>query len=111
MTYSIPGSSLVRPLFTSGSFVPRKSPFVVELTPEERRELQARSRRYTSPYRDVVRAKIILLASQGLTNDEIGSRLDIPRQVVSKWRKRFVHERLAGLADQPRRGRPRTVEH
>jgi transposase len=88
--------------------VPRKSPFLVELTPEERRELEARSRRYTSPYRDVIRAKMILLASQGLTNDEIGSRLDVPRQVVSKWRKRFVYQRLAGLADQPRRGRPRT---
>jgi transposase-like protein len=91
--------------------VPRKSPFLVELTPEERRELEARSRRYTSPYRDVVRARIILLASQGLTNDDIGSRLDIPRQVVSKWRKRFVHERLPGLADRPRRGRPRTGQY
>jgi transposase len=68
--------------------------------------LESMSRRYTSPYRDVVRAKMILLASQGLTNKEIGSRLDIPRQVVSKWRKRFVDQRLAGLADRPRSGRP-----
>jgi transposase len=49
---------------------------------------------------------MILLASQGLTNNEIGIRLDVPRQVVSKWRKRFVDQRLAGLVDRPRRGRP-----
>jgi transposase len=49
---------------------------------------------------------MILLASQGLSNKEIGSRLDVPRQVVAKWRKRFVDERLAGLADRPRSGRP-----
>jgi transposase len=49
---------------------------------------------------------MILLAAQGLTNKEIGSRLDVPRQVVAKWRKRFVDQRLPGLTDQPRTGRP-----
>jgi transposase len=62
--------------------------------------------RYTSPYRDVVRAKVVLFAAQGLANKEIARRLDLPRQVVSKWRKRFCQERLAGLEDRPRRGRP-----
>jgi transposase len=38
--------------------------------------------------------------------DEIAARLDTPRQVVSKWRKRFYDERLAGLTDLPRGGRP-----
>ena len=47
-----------------------------------------------------------LYAAQGLRNDEIASRLDTPRQIVSKWRKRFFRERLAGLEDRPRRGRP-----
>ena len=41
-----------------------------------------------------------------LGNDEIAARLDTPRQVVSKWRKRFYDERLAGLTDLPRGGRP-----
>jgi transposase len=50
---------------------------------------------------------MILLAAEGLANVEIGSRLGVPRQVVSKWRRRFVEERLAGLADHPRRGRSR----
>lgn len=86
--------------------MPRKSPFAVILSPEERRTLEARVRQYTLPYRDVMRAKIVLLAAQGLENKEIGERLDTPRPVVSKWRKRFVRKRLAGLDDLPRGGRP-----
>ena len=68
--------------------------------------LEARTRRYTLPYRDVMRAKIVLLAAEGLENKEIGERLDMPRPVVSKWRKRFFLERLAGLEDRSRGGRP-----
>ena len=86
--------------------MPRSSPFVVELTDQERSELLSRSRRYTSPYRDVIRAKIVLLASQGLSNDIIAARLDTPRQIVSKWRQRFYAEQLAGLDERPRGGRP-----
>jgi len=52
------------------------------------------------------RAEEVLLAAQGLPNDQIGASLSIPRQIVSKWRKRFFEERLAGLADEPRPGRP-----
>jgi transposase len=51
---------------------------------------------------------MVLLAADGLTNDEIADRLGTTRQIVSKWRKRFVLERLAGLEDRPRTGRPRT---
>lgn len=86
--------------------MPRTSPYAIALTPEERRVLQARSRRYTLSYRDVVRAKIVLFAAEGLENKEIGERLDLARPVVSKWRKRFFLERLDGLEDRSRRGRP-----
>ena len=86
--------------------MPRKSPYVVKLSESERDTLESMARRYTSPYRDVIRAKIILMASQGLDNDEIAKRLDTPRQIVSKWRKRFYEEGLQGLQDQPRGGRP-----
>jgi transposase len=86
--------------------MPRHSPFVVELERAERHELEARAGRYTSPYRDVIRAKIVLLAAQGLSNDVIGARLDTPRQIVSKWRKRFCLARLPGLEEEPRGGRP-----
>jgi transposase len=86
--------------------MPRKSPFNVILTAEEKKQLQSMARKYTSPYCDVMRAKIVLLAAEGFSNKEIGQRLDLPRQIVSKWRKRFFDERLAGLQERPRRGRP-----
>ena len=86
--------------------MPRKSPFSISLTDDERDILEETARAYTSPYIDVIRAKIVLYAAEGLTNMEIGERLDTPRQIVSKWRKRFFDERLAGLEEQPRRGRP-----
>ena len=86
--------------------MPQKSPFLVELTSEEREILEGRARQYTSPYRDVIRAKIVLLAAEGLGNDVIAARLDTPRQIVSKWRKRFCLWRLPGLDEQPRGGRP-----
>ena len=84
--------------------MPMRSPYVVQLTKGEQAELLARSREYTSPYRDVVRAKIVLLASQGLGNANIAEHLDTPRQNVSKWRRRFHDERLAGLDELPRSG-------
>lgn len=83
-----------------------KSPNRIELSQEERKGLQAMAAKYSSPYRDVVRAKIILYAEEGLSNQEIAERLDLPRQIVSKWRKRFFEERLAGLSERPRTGRP-----
>ena len=86
--------------------MPRSSPYVIALTHTERSVLEARTRRYTLSYRDVMRAKVVLLAAEGLENKEIGERLDMPRPVVSKWRKRFFLERLAGLEDRSRGGRP-----
>jgi transposase len=76
------------------------------LTSQVQAQLETMARKYTSAYYSVVRAKIVLLAAQGLDNDVIAGRLDLPRQVVSKWRKRFFQEGLAGLEDRPRGGRP-----
>jgi hypothetical protein len=86
--------------------MPRKSPFLIELSVAERAELEKIARRYTSPYYLVVRAKAILMAAQDLENDVIGQKLGLPRQIVSKWRKRFYDERLQGLEDRSRPGRP-----
>lgn len=86
--------------------MPRQSPFQIALESEQKAALETIARRYTSPYRDVIRAKIVLYAAQGLPNDEIAQRLDTPRQVVSKWRKRFFEEGLAGLEELPRQCRP-----
>lgn len=82
--------------------MPRHSPFVINLSAEERRSLEASSRKYTAPYMEVVRAKIILLASDGWRNDQIAARLDLPKSVVVKWRKRFFESRFDGLLDLPR---------
>jgi len=73
---------------------------------DEKMKLENVAQKYTSPYYQVIRAKIVLLASEGYENKEIGMRLDLPRQIVSKWRKRFYDKRLEGLQDQPRHGRP-----
>jgi transposase-like protein len=90
-----------------GEQVTRKSPYVLDLTVAQRRELETRARRYTSSYRDVIRAKIVLMAASGLDNEEIAARLDTSRVIVSKWRKRFFEDGLAGLDERPRGGRPR----
>ena len=87
--------------------MPRKSPFDIDLTHHEKRVLESRARKYTLPYLKVCRARMILLAARGLRNDEIAAALSVGRDVVSLWRKRFFQQRLAGLEERPRSGRPR----
>lgn len=84
-----------------------KSPYEVVLSEEQRRELERRAAAYSGPYRDVVRAKAILYAAEGMSNQEIATRLDQSRQAVSEWRKRFCSEGIGGLEERPRPGRPR----
>lgn len=69
----------------------RHNSYLIELTTAERRELEARASKYSSLYRDVLPAKIALLAAQGLPNDVFAARLDSQRQIISKWRKRFFY--------------------
>jgi Winged helix-turn helix len=87
--------------------MPRQSPYQIVLSPDERRTLTARAAKYTRPYFEVIRAKMILLAAEGWSNDAIARSLRTRREVVSLWRKRFFEQRLAGLEDQVRSGRPR----
>ena len=86
--------------------MPRNSPYSIALTSSEKAALEDIARKYTSPYYQVVRAKAILMAARGLRNDEIAARVSLPRQIISKWRKRFFEERLEGLENLPRSGRP-----
>lgn len=86
--------------------MPRKCPYRIELSVAERARLEAVARKYTSSYENVIRAKIVLYAAEGLDNDAIAARVDTPRQIVSKWRKRFFRERLRGLEERSRSGRP-----
>lgn len=87
--------------------MPRESPFHIELSAAEAAELNRRAAKYTLPYFEVIRAKMILMAAAGIDNDEIAARLDTRREVVSQWRKRFFRDRLAGLDERARPGRPR----
>ena len=87
--------------------MPRMSPYVIVLSPDERRVLEGRARKYTLPYFQVLRALMILAAAEGRSNDEIAASLRVGRDVVSLWRKRFFYQRLAGLEERPRSGRPR----
>ena len=86
----------------------RRSLYPVELSEDEERELRRRAARYTLPYREVQRAKIVLMAAEGLENGEIARRLEVRVDTVRKWRKRFFEQRLAGLDEAPGRGRKPT---
>ncbi len=85
----------------------RRSPYIVVLSDVDRAVLEERARAYSAPFAVVVRAKIVLLAAEGAANTDIAARLDVDVDVVSRWRKRFVTEGLAGLGDRKRSGRPR----
>ncbi len=61
----------------------RQSPYRIKLTEEKRQILEAKARQYTLPYREVVRAQIVLMAARGMRNDEIALRLNTRREVVS----------------------------
>src|SRR3954452_22896430 len=80
----------------------------LKITEVEERELRRRAGQYTRPYREVIRAKVVLLAADGLSDVEIAARLDCTDRMVAKWRRRFVEERLAGLDERTRPGRPRS---
>jgi len=81
--------------------MPRHRPYRIELTDVERAVLERLARSYTLPYWQVMRAQMVLMAAEGMRNDQIAARLRCGRDVVSQWRKRFFEQRLAGLEDRP----------
>ena len=87
--------------------MPRLSPYSMEMSVSEELELLRRSVKYTLPYFEVLRARIILLASRGLSKAQIAARVDARREDVNIWRKRFFEDRLAGLDPHARPGRSR----
>ena len=84
----------------------RRSPHVITLSEADRAVLEARARAYSAPFSHVTRAKIVLMAADGLANSEIARRLDVHVDAVSKWRKRYHESGRAGLRDRKRSGRP-----
>jgi hypothetical protein len=79
----------------------------IELSAEERTELERIARAEKRPWREVQRARIVLYAADGLHDTEIAARLDTSAGIVGRWRRRFFEHRLEGLKDRPRAGRPR----
>lgn len=86
----------------------RPSPYVIVLDDVERVRLEAVVRKRTSPLRDVQRARIVLLAAEGVENVTIADQVQVVVNTVSMWRKRFFEKRFDGLTDRHRSGRPRT---
>src|SRR5919204_6064044 len=81
----------------------------IELSDDERSRLESWARRRSSAQALALRARIVLLASEGLKNTEIAQRLGIDHATARKWRTRFAERRLEGVLDEPRPGRPRTI--
>jgi transposase len=81
----------------------------IELSEQERAQLESWARRHTSAQALAQRSRIVLAAAEGLKNTEIAARLGVHRGSVTKWRLRFSEHRLDGLLDEPRPGKPRTI--
>lgn len=84
-----------------------RSRYQIVLSEGKRRELEHRAACYSREHREVLRAKLVLYAAEGLSNVEIGARLGMSPELVGRWRRRFCEERLEGLSDSKRAGRPR----
>jgi transposase len=84
-----------------------KAPLI--LTDEERETLGRWSRRPKSAQALALRARIVLACAEGKTNKAVAEEVGVWPQTVTKWRGRFVRQRLEGLADEPRPGAPRTI--
>ena len=89
--------------------MPISTPVQIELSEQERAQLESWARRRTSAQALAQRSRVVLLASRGLNNTEIAERLGVHRPMVRKWRSRFAEFRLDGLIDEPRPGKPRTI--
>ncbi len=80
----------------------RGSAVKIVLSEAERLELEARVRRRKSSHGAARRARIVLLAADGLNNTAIAEKLDVSRLTVGTWRRRFGDKRFDGLDDEPR---------
>src|SRR6266581_6360090 len=89
--------------------MPTIPPLVI--SEEERAELQRRVRAHTTPQRAAKRARIVLLAADGVPNRQIAPMVGMNQHTVAQWRRRFEVERLAGLTDRKRPGRPLVYDH
>lgn len=85
-----------------------KGPIV--LSADERAELLSMARSRSLPAAMVLRAKIVLASAEAQSTLHTCETLGVNRSTVAKWRERYRNERLTGLYDELRPGRPRTVD-
>ena len=78
----------------------------IELQPDERATLESWARGRAVPYRLVLRARMILRAAEGRQNRDIAAELKTTPTVVSRWRRRFLQKRIAGIEKDAPRGCP-----
>src|SRR3954447_17989316 len=78
----------------------------VEIPEADRRELQRRARSKGAPAREVERARIVLLAGDGVPGKQIAARVGCAEPTVVTWRRRYAESGLGGLEDLPRPGSP-----
>ena len=83
---------------------------LLELTPAERTTLESLAHRSRTRPHLARRARLILWCGDGLASNVVARKLHVRDQTVSKWRARFLRERLDGLYDEPRPGAPRTID-
>ena len=81
----------------------------VVLNDEERCFLESQVRRHKAARSLSDRCRMILLCADGLPSKEVACRMGVHEHTVGKWRRRFVRDRIEGLTDEYRPGRPRTV--
>ncbi len=82
---------------------------VLTVPEADRAELERRARDRRAPARVAERARIVLLAAEGLTGQQIAERVGCTEPTVIKWRRQYAEDGLAGLEDAPRPGGPKTA--
>ncbi|MFK5980279.1 MAG: helix-turn-helix domain-containing protein, partial [Rhizobiaceae bacterium] len=82
---------------------------VVVLNDDERLFLESQVRRHKAPRSLSDRCRAILLCAEGLESKEVARQMNVHEHTVGKWRCRFGRDRIEGLTDEHRPGRPRTV--
>src|SRR5262245_35859863 len=85
------------------------SKYQVRLNPKRRKRLEAIVRRRSQSHWLVVRARVILLSATGISILAICGALSLERQVVRRWRKRFIAGGVEALKDRHRPGRPKAI--